>query len=211
MEPIFALDVSIRKLKVIESENEDCNFMQLRTPLTQYRADEDGVIDYLLDNGAYSCFEEGKWLRMTTQGINDTHCIGIVMPDIVGDWTRTRLMFDQYKRWVPREKRFIVLQDGCTTSGGRIPWDEIVGVFLGGSTAYKYSEAAWLLLKEAKARGKHVHIGRVNTPLRLIYFEGMMDSFDGSGISMFDDMLNACLDTVRQLRSTKQLRLDCYE
>lgn len=208
MEPTLALDVSISKLKVIESEYADCNFMQLRTPLTQYKDDEEGDIPYILDNGAYTYFDEPKWLRMTAKGINDEHCKGIVMPDVVGDWTRTLFQFEMYKRWVPLEKRFIVLQDGCMWE--TIPWEQISGVFLGGTDAYKYSNEAYACLHEARRLDKWVHVGRVNTPYRVVYFDGLVDSVDGSGISRFDHMLEAAVKTIRLLRGTKQLHLDDF-
>ena len=207
-EPTFALDVSINRLEGIIEQYDDCEFMQLRTPLTGYRSDDLKGIPYLLDNGAFTIFHESKWLRMSAEGINDEHCIGIVVPDVVADWTRTLFDFERYKRWVPIDKRFIVLQDGCTRES--IPWGEIVGVFVGGTTSFKYSEAVFECIKEAKRRNKWVHVGRVNTPLRLLYFDGWIDSFDGSGLSRFDEMLDNAVETIRMLRKTHQMRLDDF-
>lgn len=80
----------------------------------------------------------------------------------------------------------IVLQDGATV--GSVPWESIEAIFVGGSTGWKLSKAAALLIRVGHARGKWVHVGRVNTMRRLNHFDSLpVDSFDGTQFSMFPD------------------------
>lgn len=80
----------------------------------------------------------------------------------------------------------IVLQDGASV--GDVPWDEAQAVFVGGSTRWKLSQAAALLIRVAKAKEKWVHVGRINSMRRLSHFDQLpVDSFDGGQFSMFPD------------------------
>ena len=70
------------------------------------------------------------------------------------------------------------------------------------------SRTAYLILEEAKKRGKWVHVGRVNTPPRIHYFYGVADSIDGSELAKYDHMLDDALDTIHRLEKGIQLKLD---
>ena len=62
-----------------------------------------------------------------------------------------------------------------------VPWDTFDVLFLGGDTAWKEGPAAAGLAREAKARGKRVHMGRVNSLRRLRRAVDMgCDSADGT-------------------------------
>src|SRR5262249_45511619 len=65
--------------------------------------------------------------------------------------------------------------------------DRIAAIFIGGSTEWKESAAALAVAKAARARGKFVHWGRMNTRRRfdLIVKGGVADSFDGSKWARF--------------------------
>lgn len=81
-------------------------------------------------------------------------------------------------------KTAFVLQNGVTLAS--VPFDSIDAVFVGGDNALKYSEECALIIKEAKRRGKWVHVGRVNSQRRIKYFASLgCDSFDGTGYSEF--------------------------
>lgn len=94
-------------------------------------------------------------------------CLFATAPDVVGDAVAT------LERSLPvlpviREAGFrasLVAQDGLETL--RVPWDAFDTLFLGGSTPWKLSHHARDLTAEAKRRGKFVHMGRVNSLLRL--------------------------------------------
>jgi hypothetical protein len=186
--------------------------IQLRTPLTGY-ARKDGV-EWVMDNGAYSNFDENKFSRMAQTAMFDENCHWLAMPDVVGDHEQTLNLFHEWKvrlcnHYIPCRPKFkkwaFVIQDGATIE--TIPWDEIKAVFLGGTTQFKLSSRAYMILLEAKAKGKWVHVGRVNTVGRISYFHDVADSIDGSGIAKYDHMLYRALLVIRTLSKSKATTL----
>jgi hypothetical protein len=119
----------------------------------------------------------------------------VTAPDVVGDARATAALFD---RWLDEVKAgadesdhlpaALVGQDGMEA----LDWEWWFGFadafFVGGSTDWKLSRAAADLAREAKARGMHVHMGRVNSlrRLRAAYDMGC-DSVDGTSYSWFTD------------------------
>lgn len=108
-------------------------------------------------------------------------CLFAVAPDVVGDAAAT------IERSLPvlpliRELGFpaaFVAQDGLENL--EVPWNEFDVLFIGGSTEWKLSENAARLSREAKARGKRVHVGRVNSFKRLKISNDMgADTADGT-------------------------------
>lgn len=159
---------------------------------------------YAFDNGAFSGFDEGAFVRMLERysglggrtegngcdGSTSAGCLFAAAPDVVGDAASTR------SRW-PFWSRLIhglglppafVAQDGlgqCDT-----PWDELACLFIGGSTKFKESLQVRDLVLAARHRDVWVHWGRVNSKRRLeLIMKAMGDypkwSFDGTGFSMF--------------------------
>ena len=195
----------------------DCTLpevIQLRTPLTQY-ARREGVT-WVMDNGAFSNFDEAKFMRMAMVALADSDCLWFAMPDVVGSHAETIHMFQNYQEKLARHfigvpedfysrKMAFVLQDGCNKNS--VPWSEIAAVFLGGTTNFKLSRTAWIICEEAKRRGKWVHVGRVNTPPRIAYFHGLADSIDGSSLAKYDQHLDTAIDTIRSLEGKIQMRL----
>lgn len=121
----------------------------------------------------------------------------VVVPDVVGDWRATRARFDV---WAPEVEALglplaYVAQDGQPWRA--LPIGRIACLFVGGSTAYKESEAARDLARACKVHGVRVHVGRVNTERRLRLFDGLglhpdgypmaIDSCDGTQFSMYPD------------------------
>jgi hypothetical protein len=107
----------------------------------------------------------------------------VSVPDVVGNHRATRR---RWHHWLPVLRRHglrvaYVAQDGETTP----PWDDLDCLFIGGSTQWKEGAHAIKLCHEARARGKWVHIGRVNTVRRLRMFDNVADSFDGTQFSRF--------------------------
>jgi len=185
------LDCSPQKITEYR-ERYATDFWQLRTPLTRYKKCEG--IPYALDNGCFARFERDAWLRMVEEAYEDQPLF-MTLPDIVGNAVRTGELFDQ---WWPRcngTRLAIVLQDGIEHV--RIPWDRIYCVFIGGSDNFKYSNQALAAARTAKILGKWVHVGRVNTPKRVHNWLGLADSIDGSGISLYDHMLEDVLAAIR--------------
>jgi hypothetical protein len=78
----------------------------------------------------------------------------------------------------------LVAQDGQERLP--VPWDHFEALFVGGSTQWKLGPHATALIRQAKRRGKWVHVGRVNTVRRITWFKALdVDSIDGSGFARF--------------------------
>lgn len=70
------------------------------------------------------------------------------------------------------------------------PWDLFDCLFIGGDTTWKLSEHARRLAAEAKARGKWVHMGRVNSWRRWQIADAFgCDSVDGTFLTYGPDVL----------------------
>jgi hypothetical protein len=143
---------------------------------------------WAMDNGAFSGFEEGAFIRMLERFSGMQGCLFATAPDFVGDAAST------LGRW-PFWSKLIrglglppafVAQDGLQQYAA--PWDEMGALFIGGSTAFKESGQVRDLCAAARARGIWVHWGRVNSKRRfaLAHAAGA-DSLDGTGFSMFPD------------------------
>ncbi|MFG3173695.1 hypothetical protein ACGFZC_01325 [[Kitasatospora] papulosa] len=77
-------------------------------------------------------------------------------------------------------------QDGCDLIG--LPWDQFDVLFLAGSTEWKIGPVAERLAREAKTRGKTVHMGRVNSARRLGIAEWFgCDTADGTYLAFGPD------------------------
>lgn len=108
-------------------------------------------------------------------------CTFAVAPDVVGDAVatlrRSGPMFDRI-----RSVGFpvaLALQDGAEALA--LPWDDFDVAFIGGSTEFKVGDVAAELASEARARGKWVHMGRVNSLKRMRRAAQMgCDSVDGT-------------------------------
>lgn len=133
------------------------------------------------DNDAYSGFDAGRYRRMLDALEGVPGCLFVACPDVVADATAT---FNLFLKWgkellVRGFPLGYVAQDGA--SAADLPWNAISALFIGGSDAYKLGEDAGLLVKEAKERGKWVHMGRVNTWRRIQYAASIgCDSVDGT-------------------------------
>jgi len=100
-------------------------------------------------------------------------------PDVVGDAAAT---LDLYREWAHRMKALssvaFVAQDGQEALEFPLAFDWL---FIGGTTEWKMSDAADLCIRRAKAMGKPVHIGRVNSVSRFRHFQLLeVDSCDGT-------------------------------
>ncbi len=185
------LDCSPAKITAYrERYGED--FWQLRTPLTNY-ARAPGI-PYGLDNGCFKTFDQKRWDRLLDQADNDRP-VFVCLPDIVGDALRTAELFEHFWMRTQELPRALVLQDGIERV--RIPWKDIVAVFVGGTDQFKVSPQALAAARMAKMLGKWVHVGRVNTADRVRNWLELADSIDGSGLSRFDHMLEDVLAQIR--------------
>jgi hypothetical protein len=145
-------------------------------------------LPFALDNGAFAGFDAARFRRSLAAVRGLPRCLFVVCPDVVGD---ARATLAAFWRWGPEVRDALqpvalAAQDGL--EGLDVPWNWFNALFLGGSTAWKLSRAAADLAGEAKRRGLHAHMGRVNTLRRMTYARRLgCDSVDGSGLSKRPD------------------------
>ena len=142
-------------------------------------------IPWAADNDCFQSLDAVAYTRMldTLEPFAST-CLFVTVPDVVGDADATLALFAE---WAPELERrnlpaALVAQDGLENRLDDVEWDRIEAVFIGGSTEWKEGPEAAGIAREAAARGKWVHWGRVNTRRRfdLIVATGAASSFDGS-------------------------------
>jgi hypothetical protein len=145
-------------------------------------------IPWAADNDCFQRLDAAAYRRMLDNIYGLPGCKFVVAPDVVGDWRRTRIRFDDWKdelyaAWLPIA---YVAQDGQPRQ--QVPWDGIDCLFIGGTTEYKLSADAERLSREARTRGLWVHMGRVNSRKRFDYARAIgCHSVDGSSFSRFRD------------------------
>ena len=106
-----------------------------------------------------------KWLVNQRQYLET--CLFATAPDVMGDHDATLVRSLPWLRKIRGlgYKAAFVLQDGVTPEA--VPWDECDAVFVGGTTVFKMDRPLITkLVREAKSRGKWVHMGRVNSRRR---------------------------------------------
>jgi hypothetical protein len=112
------------------------------------------------------------------------NCLWATVPDVVGNAGAT---LRRWEEWSPIVRSFgyklaYVAQDGI--EGTTTPWGDFNCLFLGGTTGFKVGPVAKRFVQEAKHRGKKIHMGRVNGPVRLrLALDWGCDSVDGTGFS----------------------------
>ncbi len=140
------------------------------------------------DNACFSGWNERRFVNMLDRIVGVPGCMWVAAPDVVADAAATLDLFDA---WQPRIAArglpvALVAQDGLEDLD--VPWDRLDALFLGGSTKWKLGEYARRLAHEAKARGKLLHCGRVNSRRRIRYAAVIgCDSVDGSCFSRWPD------------------------
>lgn len=143
------------------------------------------------DNGCFGKGYPGDAGYLAWLGKHSEHaprCLFATAPDVVGDAAATLERSEPFYQPI-RALGYpvaLVAQDGLTVDA--TPWDQIDALFVGGSTEWKLGAAARELISAAKARGKFVHIGRVNSHRRMRYahFVGA-DSVDGTFLAFGPD------------------------
>lgn len=144
---------------------------------------------WAMDNGAFSGFNEGSFIRMLERFHGLPGCLFVTAPDYVGDAASTRAKWPFWSRLIRGlgHTPALVAQDGIQAVSD-VPWDDGIALFIGGTTAFKESRLALDLIGYAKARGIWAHVGRVNGRRRYdLMLRAGADSIDGTGFSMFPD------------------------
>lgn len=145
------------------------------------------VLPYLLDNGAYVAFKTGQpWnaeafiAHVEYYAFNALRPIGVVVPDVVANADDTLRLWET---WAPvlRDKYhlkiYLAVQDGMTPEQVKALDIQPDGIFVGGSTDWKWSTVpVWTSAFSV------VHVGRVNSLEKLILCSELgVSSCDGSG------------------------------
>lgn len=149
---------------------------------------------FAVDTGCFTTtfrFDIRRYMEFLSRWAHVRHnCLFATAPDVVGD---ARLTLGRSMDVLPivREMGYpaaFVAQDGCGEL--ELPWDAMDCLFVGGSTAFKLSEAAYELAGEAKRRGKWTHMGRVNSGqrFRAAALAGY-DSVDGTYLAFGPEVL----------------------
>lgn len=162
----------------------------IKTPAQGNRLFDD--VAWCADNG---CFGKGypgdeKWLAwLAKHHYAVERCWFATAPDVVGGGADS---LERSLPWLPRIREVgfpaaLVAQDGFEDI--KIPWDEFDVLFIGGEKTdkpadeWKLSPAAREITREAKRRGKRVHMGRVSSKKRWdIAMSWGCDSVDGTFI-----------------------------
>lgn len=115
-------------------------------------------------------------------------CLFATAPDVVGDaretWKRSEPVLPEIQQLgFPAA---LVAQDGIEDYP--IRWGSFDVLFIGGTTEWKLSEAAYEVARQAKLFGCHIHMGRVNSRrrLKIAYLAGC-DSADGTHLTFKPD------------------------
>jgi len=133
-------------------------------------------------------------------------CLFAVAPDVVGDAEAT------LRRSAPllpviRDMGYpaaFVLQNGVRP--GLVPWDDCDVVFIGGDDEFKGGRVARAMIDDARARGKSVHMGRVNTFRRLKLAATMgCHTADGRTLALFPATLRQMLRWLADNRVQQQV------
>jgi hypothetical protein len=124
-----------------------------------------------------------------------------ILPDIVSGGQAS---LDMSLRWMPTvlnecAHALLAVQDGLTPHDVRPFLGERVGIFVGGSTAWKLSSLSeWGTT--ATTQGCWLHVGRVNTAQRVALCAAAgAHSFDGSSVSRYAKTLPRLENARRQL------------
>jgi len=160
---------------------------------------------YALDNGAWSYYCRGK--RFDDKAfVKALRKLGAkadwtTVPDIVAGG---KASLELSLRWLPTvlsecAYALIAVQDGLIAEDIAAFLGERVGIFVGGSTAWKLATLAmWGYV--GRQQGCWVHVGRVNTARRIDLCQAAgVTSFDGSSVSRYAKTLPLLDNARRQL------------
>jgi hypothetical protein len=158
-------------------------------------------IRWAADNDCFNGFDPGRYLDLLQAISYRAGCLFVTAPDVVADAKATLALFEHWQPVLARvwatvneadvepgvpvhQPIALVAQDGLEHLP--VPWEHLQALFLGGSSQWKLGPHAAALVREAKQRGKWVHVGRVNTLQRIRWCMALgVDSIDGSGFARF--------------------------
>jgi hypothetical protein len=157
---------------------------QLFTPrlLTGLDIAEGCGIRWAADNDCFNGFDPDRYLDLLQAISYRAGCLFVTAPDVVADARATVALFEHWQPvlagvWATvnetdvepevavHQPIALVAQDGLERLP--VPWEHLQALFVGGSSQWKLGPHAAARVREAKQRGKWVHVGRVNTLQRV--------------------------------------------
>jgi hypothetical protein len=153
---------------------------------------------WAMDNFAYTAFDPVRFRRSLVAYEGVPGCLFTVAPDVWGDAAVT---LDQFGVWHDEIKGHgypiaLAVQNGQETRP--VPWADLDAVFIGGDTAFKFSDYVRDLVTEARMRGKWVHLGRVNSVRRWNYAHSLhVNSVDGTSLVIARANIRYAMPVVR--------------
>jgi hypothetical protein len=149
-------------------------------------------VDWVADNAVYAGHFPGNarylaWLARRAE--HAAACRFVTAPDVVGDAVATLARSAPVLPMLRAAgyPAALVAQDGLEHL--RVPWDDFDCLFIGGTTSWKLGAAAAVLVADAKAAGKWVHCGRVNSRRRFLAMAAIgCDSADGTCVAYAPDV-----------------------
>lgn len=161
------------------------------------------------DNDAFLAWDQERFWKMLGK-ITKVDCsrfLWVACPDVVGNAQET---INRWIEWYPQLNAIglpaaFVGQDGLESIPDQIPWHEMSAFFVGGSTEWKLSIVVEQFCREARNRGKWIHIGRVNTLRRIRHaVEIEADSIDGTTFSRYSETyIPRALNRIKNLEKQK--------
>ena len=169
---------------------------------SQKKSRVSNAASWCADSGIFGTAYVGddKWFEWLQKHAGEAStCAFATAPDVVGDADAT---IERSRPWFKRIRGLgypvaFVAQDGLTVSNGvlltegfksSIAWQEFDCLFIGGTTKWKLGPQARAIAVEAKARGKWLHMGRVNSEKRFRYARAIgCDSVDGTYLTFGPD------------------------
>tara|TARA_R100000656_G_C3907545_1_gene120144 strand:- start:78 stop:686 length:609 start_codon:yes stop_codon:yes gene_type:complete len=141
------------------------------------------------DNGRFAApdkYSDASYLKWLMAQDKKSDCLFATAPDVVGDHHAT-LQLSAHMYSPIRQAGYpvaFVAQNGFDDA----PWSSFDALFIGGDDAFKLGPQVPGIVREAKRRGKWVHMGRVNSYLRLRLATVIgCDSVDGNHIAFMPD------------------------
>lgn len=151
-----------------------------------------------MDNFAFSGFDAVKFRRSMQAYEGVPGCLFCVAPDVVGDAAGTLARFEEWRDEIKGHGYPIALAIQNGQDALPIPWADLDAVFIGGDTAFKFTDFVRSVIYEARMRGKWTHMGRVNSVRRWNYAHSLhLNSVDGTSLVIARANIRYAMPVVR--------------
>lgn len=151
---------------------------------------------WAMDNDAFSKagFQAEKFIERLDVLRGVPGCLFVCAPDVVGDPMATMAQFYDWELPISMRGYPVAFVAQDYVENLPIPWQWFDTLFIGGTTRWKLSRGVAQLVRDAKRRGKWVHMGRVNSYSRIRYAAAIgCDSVDGTHFSIEPQQIEAKL------------------